>query len=133
MIDGAKRLGVEDILLHLLEKNESRELDQGNLLILLSLVNLMGIVTTIQSRLGVGNETNAKNRALKTASSHRDMSEKTPGAPFDPMLLQSMLGGSGASQLTSMLSKMMTSAAGSPERPDTQTSSREETMEKAAE
>ena len=72
---------IQDTLFSLIR---SADMDQGSLLVLLSLVNMMGIINIISYRAGVRSKNEAD--TVSTPGPPRD-------APFDPASLISMLGG----------------------------------------
>lgn len=77
---------MEETLFALLRAGGSVNMEQGNLLILLSLVNLMGIINIISHRAGI------KSLPLEIKSIPE---ENNPGmrGPVDPSALLSILGG----------------------------------------
>lgn len=52
MAEQVQKSGLENTLFSLLERGGGSEMNQANLLILISLVNLMGIVNLVAQRLG---------------------------------------------------------------------------------
>lgn len=100
--------GMEETLFALLRAGGSVNMEQGNLLILLSLVNLMGIINIISHRAGI------KSLPLEIKSIPE---ENNPGmrGPVDPSALLSILGGKGGTgpgHLAGLLSRFMGPQAG---------------------
>lgn len=111
--EGANRPGIEETLFQLLERGGAGGMDQGNLLILLSLVNLMGIVNTINYRMG--NHKPVPERVPETAAGEK-------GPAFDPSPLLAMLGGkgrgpAGPGQLAGLIERFMGPPGGVPRGP----------------
>lgn len=89
----AKYTGMEETLFKLLKDGGARGMEQGNLLVLLSLVNLMGIVNIISHRAGIkgtdfstadGGAEGARPEVIRSGGK---------GPPFDPSALLGMLEG----------------------------------------
>lgn len=112
--DGSKHAGIEETLFQLLQAGGGRDMDQGNLLILLSLVNLMGIINIINHRMGV--------RTALDSDPAGGSRESSRALPFDPAHLLSMLGGKDGSgvnpgQLAGLLSRIMATPGGQTQGP----------------
>ncbi len=124
--EGIKGPGIEGTLFELLENSGARDMDQGNLLILLSLVNLMGIINIINSRLGTAKGAGAGTEGISPAGPGPEGSpEPAPGRkgqPFDPSPLLAILAGKGGEtagpgQLASLLNRFMGAPEGKPGGP----------------
>ncbi len=118
--EGVKRPGIEEILFELLENYGAKGMDQGSLLVLLSLVNLMGIINIINYRIGPDKRAGAETPGLRPGADGagaRDAAARGKGETLDPLPLLSMLGGKGGSpagpgQLASLLGGLMGSTGG---------------------
>lgn len=109
--EGTGHASIEETLFQLLRAGGQGNMEQGNLLILLSLVNLMGLINIINYRIGI-------------KKGHEDLSTGGPEAgpranapSFDPAPLLAMLGGkdgtgASAGQLAGLLSRFMPSPGG---------------------
>jgi hypothetical protein len=89
-----KYADIEETLFSLIR---SADMDQGNLLVLLSLVNMMGLINIISHRAGI---TKKHDHGMGASASLDEENEGAPedgrparDAPFDPAPLLSMLGG----------------------------------------
>lgn len=119
--EGVKGPGVESTLFQLLENSGAREMDQGNLLILLSLVNLMGIINIINNRLGAEKGAEDGMEGISPEGSP-ESAPRGKGLPFDPSPLLAMLAGKdggtvGPGQLVNLLSRFMGTPEGQPRGP----------------
>ncbi|MCL6478008.1 MAG: hypothetical protein K6T65_06285 [Peptococcaceae bacterium] len=125
--EGARHANLEETLFHLLSSGGGREMDQGNLLVLLSLVNLMGIINIINFRLGIKQGAGADSGAgrpevARPGSGPETGPETGPRGkvpPFDPASLLAMLGGKDRTginpgQLADLFSRFMTPPSGKP-------------------
>lgn len=124
--DGSKQAGIEETLFQLLQAGGGREMEQGNLLILLSLVNLMGIISIINHRMGIramAEPDPAVSRPEAVQADGGPGEAAGGGAPsFDPSSLLSMLGGKGGpgvspGQLAGLLNRLMGPPGGQPQGP----------------
>ncbi|MCL4441898.1 MAG: hypothetical protein M1609_15315 [Firmicutes bacterium] len=92
--DTTKYADIEDTLFSLIR---SADMDQGNLLVLLSLVNMMGLINIISYRAGIRkkHETGQAGSAPEGGENEVIPEGISPpqGVPFDPAPLLSMLGG----------------------------------------
>lgn len=123
--ESTKNACIEETLFQLLQTGGARSMDQGSLLVLLSLVNLMGIIDIINFRLGIkknsdfpditaqaGNEPPEGAGGAGAEAGRRD---KAPS--FDPAAILSMLGrkeGSAVnhSQLADLFNRFMPASSG---------------------
>ncbi|MFZ5650606.1 MAG: hypothetical protein ACOY4I_07105 [Bacillota bacterium] len=114
----ARFAGMEETLFALLRAGGAGNMEQGNLLILLSLVNLMGIVNIISHRAGIKSfPLEMKNIPEGDGAQVVVSPENNPGmrGPVDPSALLSILGGKGGpnpGQLAGLLSRLMGPQAG---------------------
>ncbi|MFZ5634626.1 MAG: hypothetical protein ACOY40_17500 [Bacillota bacterium] len=132
--EGVKYANIEETLFQLLQSGGGRDMDQGNLLVLLSLVNLMGIINIINYRLGIKQGAGADSTAGQPEAARPDSGPETGPEtgprgkvpPFDPASLLAMLGGKDRSgvnpgQLAGLLNRFMHPPTGKPpenEKPD---------------
>lgn len=115
----ARYAGMEGTLFELLKAGGAGNIEQGNLLILLSLVNLMGIVNIISHRAGIKGLPLEIKQEQNADGPRPEESPENQGirGPVDPAALLSMLGGKGGpnpGQLAGLLSRFMGPAAGQP-------------------
>ncbi|MFZ5646205.1 MAG: hypothetical protein ACOY30_01130 [Bacillota bacterium] len=109
----ARFAGMEETLFELLKAGGAGNIEQGNLLILLSLVNLMGIINIISYRAGIKNFPLEMNYDQKDGEGRPEESAEKPGMrglAVDPAALLSILGGKGGpnpGQLAGLLSHLM--------------------------
>lgn len=88
-----KYVDMEDTLFNLIR---SSDMDQGSLLVLLSLVNMMGLINIISYKAGIRKQpqTGAGSPAPEIGENMgQGGNSPSSGAPFDPAPLLSMLGG----------------------------------------
>ncbi|MCL6610427.1 MAG: hypothetical protein K6T66_02680 [Peptococcaceae bacterium] len=94
--EGVRRPGIEETLFQLLENSGAGTMEQGNLLILLSLVNLMGIINIINYRIGADKGGGTGTAGPGPGAAGREGSPDTApggrGSPFDPSPLLDLLG-----------------------------------------
>lgn len=115
----ARFAGIEETLFELLKAGGAGNIEQGNLLILLSLVNLMGIVNIISYRAGIKGFPLEIKQDQNANESRPEESSENQGmrGPVDPAALLSMLGGKGGpnpGQLAGLLSRFMGPPSGQP-------------------
>lgn len=120
---------IQDTLFSLIR---SADMDQGSLLVLLSLVNMMGIINIISYRAGIRSKYESDTGSIPGGRENVGLPESgglPKGAPFDPGHLLSMLGGKqgpgpGPGQLEGLLKRFMSpppaqqGRGGQDERPD---------------
>lgn len=120
--DDVRFAGMEETLFKLLKAGGAGNIEQGNLLILLSLVNLMGIINIISHRAGIKNfPLEIKHDQVDDQAQPGESPEKPGirGPAVDPAALFSMLGGKGGpshGQLAELLGRFMGPPAGQAER-----------------
>ncbi len=91
--EGAKYAGTEEIMFQLLAGG-GKNMEQGNLLIMLSLVNLMGIINIISHKMGVKPGVEARGAGVPEAGREdggRGEAPEKKAPPVDPATLLSML------------------------------------------
>lgn len=105
---------VEETLFRLLQNGGAGSMDQGSLLVLMSLVNLMGIIDIINYRIGLKKApvSGAAAQPAGGPGGFRPGGPDTKGPPLDPAALFSALGGKeggglGPGQLAGLLSRFM--------------------------
>ncbi|MFZ5642760.1 MAG: hypothetical protein ACOY46_04110 [Bacillota bacterium] len=86
--DPVKYANMEETFLNLI-RNGANGMDHGNLLIMLSLVNMMGIINLINYRAGLKKSPDAYTAGPGESGGAKTMKD----SPFDPTPLLSMLGG----------------------------------------
>lgn len=121
MADNANNVGLERTMMDLMETQQKNGIDQTNMLLMLSLVNLMGIVNILQQSTGVNNLADSKiiqgqvPVASQGAHDQGDLMHllnQAATGQLDPMQLLTMLNGSGKGMpnpaaLMGLLSQMM--------------------------
>lgn len=121
MADNANNPGLERTVMDLMETQQRSGIDQTNMLLMLSLVNLMGIVNILQQSAGVSNladDTMYRQQVpTPTQVEHNQgdlmsLLNQAATGQLDPMQLLTMLNGSGkgmpnGAALMSLLSQMM--------------------------
>jgi len=121
--EGVKFSGIEETFFHLLEAGGAKDMEQGNLLIMLSLVNLMGIINIINYRIGLGKGVPAGGPREGTgAGEGPGEATRHSAPPLDPASLLAMLGGKGGSglnpaQLGEILSRLLPPPGGQRQGP----------------
>jgi len=106
---------IQDTLFSLIR---SADMDQGSLLVLLSLVNMMGIINIISYRAGIRSKYESAAVSVPEGGENMGLPESggpPKGAPFDPGPLLSMLGGKqgpglGPGHLEGLLKRFMGSS-----------------------
>ena len=115
----AKYTGMEETLFKLLKDGGAGGMEQENLLVLLSLVNLMGIVNIISHRAGIkGTDALTADGGAEGVRPEENRSGGK-GPPFDPSALLGMLAGKGGpglnqGQMTDFLNRFMGPPPGKP-------------------
>lgn len=115
---------VEETLFQLMQSEGAKNMGEGKLLVLLSLVNLMGIIDIINQRAGI-KKVDSKNSGAVV--------QRETGLPIDPAPALAMLGGKESTginpgQLVEMLSRFIATPA---TQPQGAVSSKPKTMESA--
>lgn len=113
-----KYTGMEETLFKLLKDGGAGGMEQDNLLVLLSLVNLMGIVNIISHRAGIkGANVYTADSGAEGVRPAEEIRSGGKGPAMDPSALLGMLAGKGGpgmnqSQLTDFLSRFIGPPAG---------------------
>ncbi len=109
----AKYASIEETLFQLLQTTGARDMDQGGLLVLISLVNMMGIINIINYRAGIKQSENIGKTDLRPAAA---------GPPLDPASLLAAMGEKGGAglnpQLAGLLSRFMAAPGAQQAGPD---------------
>jgi len=116
-----KYSGMEETLFKLLKDGGTAGMEPENLLVLLSLVNLMGIVNIIGHRAGIkgADYQSAEGGTEGVRSKEPESRSGSKGPPFDPSALLGILAGkegAGANpgQLADLFNRFMTPPSGKP-------------------
>lgn len=121
MADNANNPGLERTVMDLMETQQRSGIDQTNMLLMLSLVNLMGIVNILHQSAGISNlaegtmypqQVPTSTPAVGNQGDLMSLLNQAASGQLDPMQLLAMLNGSGkgvpnGAALMSLLSQMM--------------------------